>query len=91
MNILNKIAHLAQPIFSFMIAVSMAVYTIPAMAQAPSANDENFILSDETVKPKSGNIYYSSNKKNELLFKANVWGGRAFPWNSLYLARHDPT
>jgi SLBB domain len=56
-------------------------YAADTTAKATATrNDPNDIfLSKEKPMQRSGNIYFSSQKEGELLYKANVWGAVHFP------------
>lgn len=46
---------------------------------ASSAAGDSFTLKPEDSSHKSGSVYYTANKKDEVLFKASIWGSVQYP------------
>lgn len=46
---------------------------------APTGSSDPFIVKKDDANLKSGSVYYTSAKKNEVLLKASVWGNVQFP------------
>lgn len=55
-----------------------AAMTLSQAGYAQSPTD-NFQIRREDPNVKQGGVYYTYNKKNEVLFKANIWGSVQYP------------
>lgn len=52
---------------------------LPVVARAEGESAGSYTLRKEEPTYKGGSIFVSSNKKNEVLMKANIWGAVQFP------------
>jgi hypothetical protein len=50
----------------------------PSLTGSPTAGDSFTVKKDEPAY-RAGSVFVSSNKKNEVLLKANIWGAVQFP------------
>ena len=50
----------------------------PAFA-AGTIKNEPYVVHSEDQNAKSGSVYYTSNKKDEVLLKGSIWGAVQFP------------
>lgn len=50
-----------------------------ALAQIPIKNDSYTLKTNDSSPQRMGSVYYTSNKKDEVLLKGNIWGAVQFP------------
>ncbi len=68
-------------ILSAILVVQLAFLNIAFAADgmATSGASEPFTVRRDDPQAKTGGVFFSSTKKNEVLFKANIWGAVQFP------------
>ena len=54
-------------------------FTTSSMALAQTGSSDPFLIKRDDSTAKSGSVYLTSHKKNEVLFKMSIWGSVQYP------------
>jgi len=65
--------------YSFLITIVIFQMIMSPVLRAEVDSGNSFTVRKEEPSYKSGSVFVSSNKKNEVLIKTNVWGAVQFP------------
>jgi hypothetical protein len=64
---------------SFLVAAAVVLQAPLASVAMAQTQGETFQLRKEDPQVRQGSVYYTYSKKNEVLFKANIWGSVQYP------------
>ncbi len=66
-------------LFFFLHAIHLPVYAASVSGNGSSTKTEPYILNTDEQNGKSGSVYFTSHKKDEVLLKGSIWGAVQFP------------
>lgn len=68
-------------IIKFFVSLILFMQSIstPSLAAGTIIKNDDYVIRGDDANLKSGSIYYTSNKKNDVLLKGSIWGAVQFP------------
>lgn len=66
-------------ITSFVLLANSICLRSYAAGNQNSTKNEPYVVHSDELNTKSGSVYYTSNKKDEVLLKGSIWGSVQFP------------
>jgi hypothetical protein len=75
-----KLRKLFSPILVFQILFQTQLgMTAPLSSEQKPVSTDTFMVQKEEATTKAGSVYVTPTKKNEVLFKASIWGAVQYP------------
>lgn len=77
---LNMIGIFQTSILRRFVAISLILhFSFGSVSWAQTSSNDPFLIKRDDSTAKSGSVYLTSHKKNEVLFKISIWGNVQYP------------